>query len=91
MYYSKFSNLRLFRKNYKLIVVLLLIEDIVNPYDFYLLENSIINWYEFLYGVLLLRNLSFWQFYYIAKKTIVWKLYFYSTIVSHLWKLKVKT
>jgi len=43
MYYSKFSNLRLFRKNYKLIVVLLLIEDIVNPYDFYLLENSIIN------------------------------------------------
>ena len=59
MYYSKFSNLRLFRKNYKLIVVLLLIEDIVNPYDFYLLENSIINGYEFLYGVLLLRNLSF--------------------------------
>jgi len=59
MYYSKFSNLRLFRKNYKLIVVLLLIEDTVNPYDFYLLENSIINGYEFLYGVLLLRNLSF--------------------------------
>jgi hypothetical protein len=59
MYYSKFSNLRLFRKNYKLIVVLLLIEDTVNPYDFYLLENSIINGYEFLYGILLLRNLPF--------------------------------
>ena len=59
MYHSKCLNLRLFRKNYKLIVFLLLIKNIVNPYDFYLLENSIINGYEFLYGILLLRNLPF--------------------------------